>query len=213
MTPRENDTQRRVGDPEPPGRRPYWALWLLALISAVPVGTRAVQYYQTPKFGELCLKGCRSGFCYKVWEWSGYCTHHCSEATDCPPAYSCVEAGDVHFCRRDPVLEFGERCSAPEECKSDQCVRFTMRDPQRGHFSIAYCSNECTTDEDCVADAVCEEGAYGGQCKPVAIFERDMQRRLDVEKRLGMTNPRDYWKSAPANGSGAATSQVSTPEP
>lgn len=43
----------------------------------------------------------------------------------------------------------------------------------------------------------CTAAADGAWCEPTQIIERDAERRFELEKRLGMTNPKDYGRAAP----------------
>jgi hypothetical protein len=118
--------------------------------------------------GESCVGGqdCRNGFCPT----DGICTELCISDPDCPADFVCATVRvaiwegasfQVPACVQVPLGEMGDPCpDGAADCVSGVCYH-----PEQGD---AYCSAECTTDEDCSSQAegfVClDEGGTTSYC-------------------------------------------------
>jgi hypothetical protein len=149
-------------------------------------------YFHRPRFGEFCLKPCRSGFCYAPGRnvLHAYCTHACTSGADCPSDYACVpgDANHSKFCRRAPHGKASDRCAAAEECLSDLCIEYILVDQQQGRFRNLYCVDPCASNGLCPEGTQCEQVDDTRVCIPKSIIERDAKRRFDMEKRVGIEN-------------------------
>lgn len=86
----------------------------------------------------------------------GTCMDTCRNDADCSPEDRCrrVDGESISVCANRPSLQFGDRCSSPDQCEGDVCL-VSM---QSLGFS-GYCSSRCTWMTECPEGALCYDGS------------------------------------------------------
>lgn len=119
---------------------------------------------------------CNNGNC---WNWGGqldgyaYCMENCSNSSQCPDGFSCVNVGnpavaqcypDNEYCTQaGSTIALGDACYGHETCQSSFCLVTEQQ---------AYCSKACSSDSQCGAGFTCNSGycfvagtkGYGDSC-------------------------------------------------
>jgi hypothetical protein len=90
------------------------------------------------------------GFCARRGE-VRWCTRFCEAGEQCPPAYSCVDAGGARVCAPDQGI-VGSSCEAPVDCISGLCATVDGE---------AVCARLCGPDAGCPTGFECRRSSDG----------------------------------------------------